>query len=106
LKPLNVDVASHSTDIAIVLLGGIAATAIAGMVGVGVGALVTNQTFAVTDPAGPGVARALAVAVLEHATIGSGSADGAACYRLPPRTLSVAAAQSPTIPPNGAASTV
>jgi ABC-2 type transport system permease protein len=43
----HVDVASHSTDIVIVLLGGIAATAISGMVGVGVGSLVTNQTLAV-----------------------------------------------------------
>ena len=48
LASRHVDVASHSTDVIIVLLGGIAATAISGMVGVGVGALVTNQTLAVT----------------------------------------------------------
>jgi ABC-2 type transport system permease protein len=48
LSSRNVDIASHSTDLAIVLLGGIAATAISGMVGVGLGALVTNQTLAVT----------------------------------------------------------
>jgi ABC-2 type transport system permease protein len=48
LASRHVDVASHSSDIAIVLLGGIAATAISGMVGVGIGALVTNQTLAVT----------------------------------------------------------
>ena len=47
LSSKHVDFASHSTDIALVLLGGIAATAIAGMVGVGVGALVTNETLAV-----------------------------------------------------------
>jgi hypothetical protein len=29
------------------------------------------------------IAQALAVAVLEHASIGSGSADGGGCYRLP-----------------------
>src|SRR5215217_4273738 len=45
LASRHVDVASHSTDIVIVLLGGIAATAISGMVGVG--SLVTNQTLAV-----------------------------------------------------------
>jgi hypothetical protein len=48
LASRHVDLASHSTDIAIVLLGAIAATAIAGMLGVGVGALMTNQTLAVT----------------------------------------------------------
>ena len=48
LSSRHVDVASHSTDIALVLLGGIAATAISGMVGVGIGALATNQTLAVT----------------------------------------------------------
>ena len=47
LSSKHVDLGSHSTDIALVLLGGIAATAIAGMVGVGIGALVTNQTMAV-----------------------------------------------------------
>jgi ABC-2 type transport system permease protein len=48
LASRNVDIASHSADLTIVLLGSIAATAISGMVGVGVGALVTNQTLAVT----------------------------------------------------------
>ena len=48
LASRDVDLAAHSSDIAIVLLGGIAVTAIFGMVGVGVGALVTNQTLAVT----------------------------------------------------------
>jgi ABC-2 type transport system permease protein len=48
LASRHVDLGSHSSDIAIVLLGGLAATAIAGIVGVGIGALVTNQTLAVT----------------------------------------------------------
>jgi ABC-type transport system involved in multi-copper enzyme maturation permease subunit len=48
LASRHVDVASHSTDVIIVLLGGIAATAISGLVGVGVGSLLTNQTLAVT----------------------------------------------------------
>ena len=48
LSSRHVDIASHSTDLTVVLLGGIAATAISGMVGVGIGALVTNQTLAVT----------------------------------------------------------
>ena len=44
----HVTLAGHGTDIAVVLLGGIAATAISALAGVGVGALVTNQTLAVT----------------------------------------------------------
>jgi hypothetical protein len=48
LSHRHVDIAAHNTDIAVVLLGGIAATAIAGMVGVGIGALITNQTLAIT----------------------------------------------------------
>lgn len=48
LSSRHVDLASHVTDIGVVLLGGIAATVISGMVGVGIGALVTNQTVAVT----------------------------------------------------------
>src|SRR3954454_2378936 len=48
LASRHVDLASHSTDVMIVLLGGIAATAISGIVGVGIGSLVTNQTLAVT----------------------------------------------------------
>jgi ABC-2 type transport system permease protein len=48
LASRNVVVTSHVTDIAVTLLGGIASTAIYGMVGVGFGALVTNQTLAIT----------------------------------------------------------
>jgi ABC-2 type transport system permease protein len=48
LSSRHVDVGAHGTDIAIVLLGGIAATAIGSLVGVGIGALVTNQTLAIT----------------------------------------------------------
>jgi ABC-2 type transport system permease protein len=48
LASRDVDLGSHGSDIAIVLLGGLAATAIAGIFGVGIGALVTNQTLAVT----------------------------------------------------------
>jgi ABC-2 type transport system permease protein len=48
LESRHVGVASHSSDIAIVLLGGIGATVVSGMVGVGIGALMTNQTLAVT----------------------------------------------------------
>jgi ABC-2 type transport system permease protein len=48
LSHRHVDIAAHSTDIVLVLLGAIAATAISGMVGVGIGALATNQTFAIT----------------------------------------------------------
>ena len=48
LASRHVDLGSHSSDIAIVLLGGLALTSIAGILGVGVGALVTNQTLAVT----------------------------------------------------------
>jgi ABC-2 type transport system permease protein len=44
----HVEIASHGGDIAIVLLGAIAATTIAGVVGVGIGALLTNQTLAIT----------------------------------------------------------
>ena len=48
LASRHVDLASHGTDIAVVLLGGIAATVIAAFVGVGFGALLTNQTLAIT----------------------------------------------------------
>lgn len=48
LSARNVDLSSHSADIAVVLLGGIGATMIGGLVGVGIGAIVTNQTLAVT----------------------------------------------------------
>jgi ABC-2 type transport system permease protein len=43
----DVTLAGHGTDIAVVLLGGIAATAISALAGVGFGALVTNQTLAI-----------------------------------------------------------
>jgi ABC-2 type transport system permease protein len=48
LASRHVDVAPHTGDIAVVLLGAIAATAISGLVGVGVGALLPNQTLAIT----------------------------------------------------------
>jgi ABC-type transport system involved in multi-copper enzyme maturation permease subunit len=48
LSSRHVDTAGHATEIAVVLLGGTAATAIGGLVGVGIGALVTNQTLAIT----------------------------------------------------------
>jgi ABC-2 type transport system permease protein len=48
LTARDVTLAGHATDVTVVLLGGIAATAISGLVGVGLGALVTNQTLAVT----------------------------------------------------------
>jgi hypothetical protein len=48
LSSRHIDLAARSTDIAVVLVGGIAATAIGGLVGVGIGALLTNQTLAVT----------------------------------------------------------
>jgi ABC-2 type transport system permease protein len=48
LAQRNIDLGAHSTDILVVLLGGIAATALGGLMGVGLGALMTNQTFAVT----------------------------------------------------------
>lgn len=48
LASRNIDIGPHTTDIAVVLLGGIASTAIGGLVGVGIGALVKNQTLAIT----------------------------------------------------------
>jgi hypothetical protein len=48
LSARHVDLAAHGTDIALVLLGGIAATAIGGPVGIGIGSMLTNQTLAVT----------------------------------------------------------
>ena len=48
LSSRHVDLAAHGSDIALVLLGGIGATAIGGPVGVGIGAMLTNQTLAVT----------------------------------------------------------
>jgi ABC-2 type transport system permease protein len=48
LSANDVAVASHGSDIALALIGAIAATTLAGLVGVGIGALVPNQTVAVT----------------------------------------------------------
>jgi ABC-type transport system involved in multi-copper enzyme maturation permease subunit len=48
LSSRHVELASHVGDVGLVLLGAIAATTIAGMVGVGIGALLTNQTLAIT----------------------------------------------------------
>jgi ABC-2 type transport system permease protein len=48
LASRDVTLAGHGADIALVLLGGIAATAVSAVVGVGFGALVTNQTLAIT----------------------------------------------------------
>jgi hypothetical protein len=44
----HVDVAHHVGDIAVVFAGGLALTAIGGLVGVGIGAMLTNQTLAIT----------------------------------------------------------
>jgi ABC-type transport system involved in multi-copper enzyme maturation permease subunit len=48
LSAKDVDLAAHSGDIAAVLLGVLLATTLSPIVGVGFGALVTNQTVAVT----------------------------------------------------------
>jgi ABC-2 type transport system permease protein len=48
LAQRNIDLGAHGTDILIVLAGGIAATALGALMGVGLGALMTNQTLAVT----------------------------------------------------------
>jgi ABC-2 type transport system permease protein len=48
LSTRHVDVAQHAGDIAVVCAGGIALTAIGGLVGVGIGAMLTNQTLAIT----------------------------------------------------------
>ncbi|MDX6564058.1 MAG: type transport system permease protein [Gaiellales bacterium] len=48
LAQRNVDLGAHGTDILVVIVGGIAATALGGLMGVGLGALMTNQTLAVT----------------------------------------------------------
>jgi hypothetical protein len=48
LSAKNVDLRSHIGDIVVVLLGATASTAISGLVGVGIGALLTNQTLAIT----------------------------------------------------------
>lgn len=47
LSARHVSIGSHVADIAVVVCGGIAATALSGVVGVGIGALVVNQTLAV-----------------------------------------------------------
>jgi ABC-2 type transport system permease protein len=48
LAQRNIDLGAHGTDILVVLAGGIAATALGALLGVGLGALMTNQTVAVT----------------------------------------------------------
>ena len=48
LAQRNIDLGAHGTDILVVLAGGIAATALGALMGVGLGALMTNQTLAVT----------------------------------------------------------
>jgi ABC-2 type transport system permease protein len=48
LAERNIDLGAHSLDILVVLAGGIAATALAGLMGVGLGALMPNQSLAVT----------------------------------------------------------
>jgi ABC-2 type transport system permease protein len=48
LAQRDIDLGAHGTDILIVLAGGIAATALGAVMGVGLGALMTNQTLAVT----------------------------------------------------------
>lgn len=44
----DVALGAHTMDIVVVLLGAIASTAIGGLVGVGIGSLMTNQTLAIT----------------------------------------------------------
>jgi ABC-2 type transport system permease protein len=48
LSSRHVDLASHGSDLATVVVGGIALTAIGGLVGVGIGSILTNQTLAIT----------------------------------------------------------
>jgi ABC-type transport system involved in multi-copper enzyme maturation permease subunit len=48
LSAKHVDLGAHVGDIVAVLLGATASTAISGLVGVGIGALLTNQTLAIT----------------------------------------------------------
>jgi hypothetical protein len=48
LSAKNVHLRSHVSDIVVVLLGATASTAISGLVGVGIGCLLTNQTVAIT----------------------------------------------------------
>jgi ABC-2 type transport system permease protein len=48
LSSRNVDVGSHVGDIVVVILGAVASTAIGGLVGVGIGSILTNQTLAIT----------------------------------------------------------
>jgi ABC-2 type transport system permease protein len=48
LSSRHVDVAHHVGDIGVVFAGGLALTAIGGLVGVGIGAMLTNQTLAIT----------------------------------------------------------
>jgi ABC-type transport system involved in multi-copper enzyme maturation permease subunit len=48
LSARNVDIRSHVGDVVVVLLGATASTIISGLVGVGIGSLLTNQTVAIT----------------------------------------------------------
>jgi ABC-2 type transport system permease protein len=48
LSSRGVDLGAHAGDLAVVLLGGTAATVIGGVVGIGIGALIINQTAAIT----------------------------------------------------------
>ena len=48
LSSSSVELSAHVSDIAAVLLGATLSTAIGGVVGVGIGALLTNQTLAIT----------------------------------------------------------
>jgi hypothetical protein len=48
LSARHVELGSHVGDILVVLLGATASTAIGGLVGVGIGALLTNQTLAIS----------------------------------------------------------
>jgi ABC-2 type transport system permease protein len=48
LAQRNIDLGAHGTDILVAVAGGIAATALGALMGVGLGALITNQTVAVT----------------------------------------------------------
>jgi ABC-2 type transport system permease protein len=48
LAQRDIDLAAHGADIGLVLAGGIGATVLSGLIGVGLGALMPNQTLAVT----------------------------------------------------------
>jgi hypothetical protein len=48
LSSRHLDLASHVGDLSVVLLGSIGSTAIGGLLGLGVGSMITNQTAAIT----------------------------------------------------------